>query len=186
MTARQHDRILAAARTLVAETGYAATTMEAIAAAAGVGKPTLYRWWPNRAALVHEAVLDGVSTRAVPDTGSLAGDLREIVDQVVEFFDQPLVREAWLGSITELRDDREALAAAYRAFLRPAVDAITARLRTAAERGDCRADVEPSVVLDVLLGAGIAGLVVPGDRPPTRRRADALVELLLDGLRPAN
>ncbi len=184
MGARQHDHILDAARQLVAEVGYAATTMEAIAARAAVGKPTLYRWWPNRAALVHEAVLDHAEATPVPDTGSLAGDLRGFVEGAVAFFDRPLVREAWLGAVTELRDDRDALAAADAAFLRPAAEELRRRLAAAVDRGECRADAEPTVVLDVLLGACMAALLVPGRRPPRARRVDALVELLLRGLAP--
>ena len=50
-----HDAILAAATELVAEEGYAAASIEAIARRAGAGKQTVYRWWPSRAALLAEA-----------------------------------------------------------------------------------------------------------------------------------
>ena len=48
---RAHAEALRAAVELVAELGYAKVSMEAIAKRAGVGKPTLYRWWPNKASL---------------------------------------------------------------------------------------------------------------------------------------
>lgn len=182
MSARQHDHILASARELLGDVGYGATTMEGIAARAAVGKPTLYRWWPNRAALVHEAILDGAIGASVPDTGSLAGDVRAFVEGTVAFFDRPLVREAWLGAVVELRDDGAALANAHARFLRPAAGAFRRRLQAAVERGECRPDVEPSVVLDTVLGACMAALIVPGRRPPRARRVDALVGLVLRGL----
>ena len=56
------DRILAATAELLSEGGFQAVTMEAVAARAGVAKTTLYRWWPNRAAVA----LDCVSARMTP------------------------------------------------------------------------------------------------------------------------
>ncbi|MBA2282438.1 MAG: TetR/AcrR family transcriptional regulator [Acidimicrobiia bacterium] len=161
--ARRHDDILAAARALVTDAGYSATTMEAIAARAGVGKPTLYRWWPNRAALVHEALVADLA--AAPVT-----DLRGFVAGVLGFFDRPLVRRAWLGAVAELADDPAALAAAHQAFLRPAARELQAVL--AGSAADAR------LVLDVVIGAGIAGLVVPGARRSRASRIDALTALL--------
>lgn len=181
MAARQHDHILDVARTLVADAGYDATTMEGIALKAGVGKPTLYRWWPNRAALVHEAIVENVARTPFPDTGSLRGDLHGFVAGAVEFFEEPLVREAWLGCIAELRAGG-AIEEANARFLQPAADQLRQRLRAAVRRGEARPDADPQVVLDVLLGACIAGLIVPGKRPVRAKRVDAVVELVLRGV----
>jgi AcrR family transcriptional regulator len=57
-------KILAATAELLSEGGFQTVTMEAVAARAGVAKTTLYRWWPNRAALA----LDCVSARMTPIT----------------------------------------------------------------------------------------------------------------------
>src|SRR6185295_10744759 len=51
--------ILRAARALLAEGGPAAVTMEGVAARAGVGKPTVYRWWPDRHAVAMAALMEG-------------------------------------------------------------------------------------------------------------------------------
>ncbi|CAN5897087.1 TetR/AcrR family transcriptional regulator [soil metagenome] len=59
------EKILAATAELLAEGGLPTVTMEAVAARAGVAKTTLYRWWPNRAAVA----LDCVSARMTPITG---------------------------------------------------------------------------------------------------------------------
>ncbi|MGC7098554.1 TetR/AcrR family transcriptional regulator [Amycolatopsis lurida] len=50
--------ILSAAMELVTESGYAKTSIEGIAARAGVGKQTIYRWWPSKAAVIFDALLD--------------------------------------------------------------------------------------------------------------------------------
>src|SRR5258708_30680206 len=61
-SAAAQEKILAATAELLSEGGFQAVTMEAVAARAGVAKTTLYRWWPNRAAVA----LDCVSARMTP------------------------------------------------------------------------------------------------------------------------
>ncbi|MCC3374146.1 TetR/AcrR family transcriptional regulator [Cohnella sp. REN36] len=70
------EAVLTAVRQLLQTSAYKELTMEGIAKAAGVGKPTLYRWWPNIASIV----MDMMTQQAhhdigVPDTGSLESDL---------------------------------------------------------------------------------------------------------------
>jgi AcrR family transcriptional regulator len=69
--------ILAATLELAAEHGPRGIHMDAIAKRAGVSKETLYRWWRSKTEVVLEALADyGRATIPLPDTGSLAGDLR--------------------------------------------------------------------------------------------------------------
>jgi AcrR family transcriptional regulator len=71
-----HVAVLSAAVEIAGLRGYGGAKVEDIAAEAGVGKPTIYRWWPNKAALFIEAYCKLVpSDIAAEDTGSLAGDL---------------------------------------------------------------------------------------------------------------
>lgn len=73
--------ILQAALDLIAEVGYRNTTIEAIAARAGAGKQTIYRWWPGKADLVLDAVTtDAARVIPVPDTGDLRADLTAFLD----------------------------------------------------------------------------------------------------------
>jgi AcrR family transcriptional regulator len=68
------EKILAATAELLSEGGFQAVTMEAVAARAGVAKTTLYRWWPNRAAVA----LDCVSARMAPIAdGQRSGSYRK-------------------------------------------------------------------------------------------------------------
>lgn len=67
-TAR-HRTILDAARTCVIRDGYAAVTIEAVAAEAGAGKQTIYRWWPTKAALYVEVYTEIVSRQALAAPG---------------------------------------------------------------------------------------------------------------------
>jgi AcrR family transcriptional regulator len=68
--------ILAATMGLLRETGYAAFTMDAVAARAGTGKQTIYRWWSSKGALALDALLEEANAQIpAPETGTLAGDL---------------------------------------------------------------------------------------------------------------
>ena len=79
--ARRNERsrraILAAAIALIGELGYDQVSIEAIAKRAGVGKQTIYRWWPSKGAVVLEALDDSLATVVdFPDTGDIVEDLR--------------------------------------------------------------------------------------------------------------
>jgi AcrR family transcriptional regulator len=76
---------------VLAESGYAALTMDAVAAAAGVGKATIYRRWRTKSDLVADAVAE-LSEMSIepPDTGSLEGDLRVLLHWLVDAVNGPL------------------------------------------------------------------------------------------------
>ena len=85
--------ILDAAFELVGEVGYAKLTMEGIAARAGVGKQTIYRWWPSKGAVLFDAFLalseDAEGVPALPDTGDLAADLKLVLRATVAELNDP-------------------------------------------------------------------------------------------------
>jgi AcrR family transcriptional regulator len=77
--------ILAATAELLAERGYDHLSIEGIAARAGVGKQTIYRWWPSKGAVIAECLLEGMllSNRLrLPDTGDIRRDLTTWVETV--------------------------------------------------------------------------------------------------------
>jgi AcrR family transcriptional regulator len=70
--------ILQATATLIAEGGYDRLTMEGIAARAGVGKQTIYRWWPSKGAVTAECLLEGMLLPGqldIPNSGNVRNDL---------------------------------------------------------------------------------------------------------------
>src|SRR5215475_466986 len=76
--------ILDATQDLLIEHGFAATTVEAVARAAGTGKAAVYRRWPAKIDLVVAAVQALQSPPSVPDTGTLRGDLLACADHFVQ------------------------------------------------------------------------------------------------------
>jgi AcrR family transcriptional regulator len=86
---RRREAILAAAVALVAEVGYDRMTVDALAARAGVSKPTIYRRWPGGKS---EIIVDAIRSKReagsqVPDTGSLRGDLIAYIRGATAGFD---------------------------------------------------------------------------------------------------
>ena len=104
---RRREAILQASIDLVAEVGYDRMTVEALAARAGVSKPTIYRRWPGGK---KEIIVDAIRSRnadagALPDTGSLRGDLMALFGLVIDTIDE----DAHLagGLISQLRASEE-------------------------------------------------------------------------------
>src|SRR5688572_32352681 len=82
--------IRAAILRLLAEVGYGALTMDAVASEAGVGKATIYRRWRTKQDLVVDTISDLNRAEAEPpDTGSLEGDLRSMMHQMVSMITGP-------------------------------------------------------------------------------------------------
>src|ERR1022692_1427060 len=72
---------------LLAQKGFSELTIEAVAAHASVGKATVYRWWPNKAALIADAFASSTTRRLhFPDTGSVRTDMSQQMRQVVKVF----------------------------------------------------------------------------------------------------
>jgi len=90
-SAAAREAILDATAALFDRVGYDHLTIEGIAREAGVGKQTIYRWWPSRGALVAECL---VGRRLfpdfdVPDTGDLLADLDTWLDTVLGVIEAP-------------------------------------------------------------------------------------------------
>jgi AcrR family transcriptional regulator len=154
--------VLAAARELLVEVGYAGTTVDGIARRAGVSRPAIYRRWPSKALLVHEAVFpDDVAAPPVPR--SFADEIARLVRGSLAVFASPPARAAIPGLMTEMRNDptlREVFAArleheARRHF----ADDV---LAPAADGGDARAGLDANTVFDALTGAVLYATCVRG------------------------
>ncbi|MEN0024665.1 MAG: TetR/AcrR family transcriptional regulator [Microbacterium sp.] len=86
------EAILDATARLFHNRGYDRLTIEGIAKEAGVGKQTIYRWWPSRGALIGECLAEGRLIPVdfvVPDTGDLAADVEAWLRSVLSILDAP-------------------------------------------------------------------------------------------------
>ncbi|MFC9894419.1 TetR/AcrR family transcriptional regulator [Nocardia sp. NPDC127579] len=152
---RARAAILNAATELIRELPYGKLSIEAIASRAGVGKQTIYRWWPSKGAVVFDAMLEldsGPDGLVLPNTGDIRADLLELVRGSVAALTDPGFESFLRAIYIEIQQDR-ALGALYRErLLLPQRAAITERLTAGIESGELRTDLNPELALDLLLG----------------------------------
>jgi AcrR family transcriptional regulator len=144
--------ILEAALALAAERGPGAITMEAIAQRAQVSKDTLYRWWRSRTEVVLEALGGyGDEVIPVPDTGSLAGDLRAFLRATAKALD-PATRQLLRALAAGAASDPAFAETVRRQFLARRRTALAAILERAAARGELAED-RVTTVVDLVFGS---------------------------------
>jgi AcrR family transcriptional regulator len=159
---RCDDAIVDATAVLLAEVGYDALTMDAVAQRAGVAKTTLYRRWPSKPQLVADALAIRAESR-VPsrDTGDLRADLIAHLQAVRDGFGTPTGR-AVLGVLAAAHRLPELAAVVRERFVAARRGAIGRLLDAAASRGEARADLQVDLVIDLLVGPLYYRLLVSG------------------------
>jgi AcrR family transcriptional regulator len=127
---------------VLAESGYAALTMDAVASAAGVGKATIYRRWRTKSELVADAVAE-LSEKSIepPDTGSLEGDLRLLLHWLVDAVNGPL-GAATLSLLSALPHEPEL----REAFHSGPMEVWSSTFRQVWERAEARGEVQPAAL----------------------------------------
>lgn len=163
-SATAHHAILEATWAEVVEKGYAGLTVEGIAARAGVGKQTLYRWWPSKAAVLLEALNErGRQTAEFPDTGDVAADLTGQIAGVAEFLaaDGGVVFRALLAAA---QSDAQLAEDIRGQLIEPRAHACAERLAKAQADGEIRADVDPADIVE-LAYAPLYYRLILGTRP---------------------
>ncbi len=145
--------ILRSTLKLLEHTGFPDLSIEAIAADAGVGKATVYRWWPNKGALVVDAFASSSEDELhFPDTGSVQRDMSLQMNQFLGILRTRRGRTvaAMLGAG---QSDPELLESFRERFLRKRRQEAYQTLRRGIERGELPRSLDLDLVLDVLYGA---------------------------------
>jgi AcrR family transcriptional regulator len=180
---KARQSVLDAMRAALSAGAYDTVTIEGLAAEAEVSKQTIYRWWPSKAAILGEALLEGSVPAAdvvVPYTADLAGDLR-----------------AWFSAMSTSLSDGEGVAIARALIVVTATDPslgaslnerlaapirawVEGRLALAVSAGQVRADADAGVIADQFVAmASYAALL---GRPLSDERVEATVDVLLRGI----
>ena len=157
--------------------------MDAVAARAGVSKPTLYLRFPSKPALVFEAVFGRTKAMADPDTGELARDLRIAYSWVLDEFAAAEARAALPGLLGELAASRELRDLVRASVLDPEYSRVRVMLERGQARGELRTGVDLDLVIDVFTGTLLArGTLL--DRTIDHAFADNLIALITQGMAP--
>lgn len=177
--------ILEAALALARDEGWTGVSIEGIAARAGVGKRTIYRWWPSKGAVVLDAYVSRL--RDTPHMSAQAASTEDLRADLVL-----MLNETWgmvsdslpllAALIGEAQHDRDLAGQLWEQLIAPSSEPVQARIRLAQDQGEITADVDPFRAAELVYGQIYLRLLVT----PKHLDADFLedcVDLALHGLR---
>jgi AcrR family transcriptional regulator len=175
--------ILQSTLELLKQFGFNDLSIESIAGHAGVGKATVYRWWPNKAALVVDAFVSVVDAELrYPSTGPAEKAFREQMERWIPIFNSPLgkVIAAVIGAG---QSDPEIIEAFRAHWVEPRRREARELLKQSMKAGEIRCDIDPDTILDILYGPLYLRLMVHHE-PLTLELVDKIFAMVLPGLRP--
>ena len=168
-------RILDATRDLICERGATRVSINEIAAHAGVSKPTIYRWWPSKAAVVFDALEREIKANSPPpNTGTAYGDVRIQVQRVVKLMNSPL-RAILRELIVETFGDDEVAEQFRTLFFAERRRQGAATVQAGIDIGELRPDLDPEIIGDLLYSPLWLRMII-GHQPLTPKAVDKLLD----------
>ena len=179
---RLRQTILKAALDLVLEVGFRAVSVEAIAAKTRVGKSTIYRWWPNKAAVIMDAFIGELSAASrFPENESAVERLRLQMQNTAKAF-RGRIGALVRALLAEAQFDPE-LAKAFREnWTLPRRKLVHEILQEAIQQGGVRADIEIEAAIDAFY-APIYYRLQMGTGPISEAYIDTVFQQAMQGQR---
>ncbi|MFK0194082.1 TetR/AcrR family transcriptional regulator [Kitasatospora sp. NPDC090308] len=170
--------VLHAADDLLAEQGFAALTVEAIARRAGVAKQTIYRWWPSKVEILLDTLIeDSAKTLPVPADRPTAAAVRGYLHDFARFLDRDPAGKVLLTLLAQAQHDPGTAASLHRRHLGPRRAQERAWLAAAADAGELAPALDLDAVLDALTGPLVYAAMTGAPARP--ELVDTLVDRLL-------
>jgi AcrR family transcriptional regulator len=145
--------VVHAADDLLVERGFAAVTIEGIAARAGVAKQTIYRWWPSKVEILLDSLLDDASSAlTAPDSGPAAEAARRYLRGLARFLAEEPAGKVLLALMGEAQHDPATALLFHQRFLDPQRETERAMLDRGVAAGELPADLDIDTVLDAVCG----------------------------------
>ncbi|HET6154315.1 MAG TPA: TetR/AcrR family transcriptional regulator [Marmoricola sp.] len=166
-----------AALELLAEVGYERLTIDAVAARAQAGKPTIYRRWPGKAELVVDALNNARRVPEIADTGSLRGDLAAFAASVTNAEGRFGAR-LMIGMVNALSHDADLRRVFSGGFVAPRTAAVRVVFERAVARGEMSGAHDLDLIARILPALALQQLVTSGQMPTAafvRRVIDEIV-----------
>lgn len=174
--------ILEAAEAVLLEGGLSGFTIEAVAKRAHAGKPTIYRWWPSKAALLLDVYhRHKHSNFTYIDTGTIRGDLKDYLLSLIDAWRKETTGAIFRSLVAEAQADpatSEALATYMAERRRQAGEMI----RRGQARGEVRPDAEPEIVTEMIAAFAWSRLLT-NRLEMSEAEIEAFLDLLLAGIR---
>jgi AcrR family transcriptional regulator len=148
---RTREVVLEATIALIVESGYGAVNIEAVAARSGVAKSTIYRHWPSRLDLVHDAFAELKPPITIPTEGSV----HDRVVQMLEILAEGIASSTWSRCLPALIDAAERDPEArelHRRIARTGRQALVDVLVDGQKRGELPVDMDPGLMAEALAG----------------------------------
>ena len=177
------SRILEAALEVLENTCFTNATTDAIAERAGASKATIYRWWPNKAAVFIEALREATAQELpFPDTGDLREDVRLQLQNFVKLLTGPRGK-TFKAFLAAAQSDPEVAEAFRSVWIKPRREQTKAVLKSHQKAGRLPPRIDLETVLDLLYGPFYFRLLA-GHAPLSAAFASAIADLALQGLAP--
>lgn len=179
---RSRRAILDAAAKLLIDRGYADITIEGVAAEAGVGKTTIYRWWSTKAAIYIDLYSE-LASQVVPppDTGSVERDLTLLVQGAFKLYRDTAAGLALAGIVAEAQSSATISNIVRTQFVPSRRHVTLVILRRAVKRGEISTDIDLEVVSELITGA-VWFYLLAGEGSLTARRGGQLVKTIMVGI----
>ena len=177
--------ILRSTLKILSQSGFSNFKIEEVAEKAAVGKATVYRWWPNKGALIADAfALSTTRKLRFPDTGSVYSDMSQQMRQLIKVFRSRTGRIV-SAILAAGQTDKDLIEAFRERFLWPRRREAYRTLRRAMARGELRSDADLDLILDSLYGPIYMRFLIQHDRL-TPEFVEHLCALVLRGARPSS
>ncbi|AFY61210.1 TetR/AcrR family transcriptional regulator [Synechococcus sp. PCC 6312] len=156
---QSHQAILKATIELLAEVGFDAMSIDAIATHAGVGKTTIYRRYSGKEELVADAIESLRQDIVIPDTGYLWSDLDELINSAAQITLSPLGRQTVAMIISTASKNSQFAQIYWTKYMQPRRKAFAVVLERAKVRNEVQADLDAGLVFDMMSGIMLHTLV---------------------------
>jgi AcrR family transcriptional regulator len=174
--------IVDAALELLAERGFQAATIEAIAERAGVGRNTIYRRWASKEELIVDALQELFVDLDFQEDGDVYSLLLDWIRDFVRVFGDPLYGRILPVVLGELQQNPDFARVYSEQIVQPRYDALLEFLRAAVERGDLHPDADPEQIVDLLAAPPFVRALPVGLPPVSERYAEELLETIWRGI----
>jgi AcrR family transcriptional regulator len=142
--------MLQATLALLAEVGFEAMSIEAIAARAGVGKTTIYRRYSGKEELVADAIESIREEMTIPDTGSLSGDINALIENAAQTVLSPLGRQATAMIVGSAASNHKFAHIYWEKYLKPRREAFSVVIERAKVRNEVETSLDAGLVFDAM------------------------------------
>jgi AcrR family transcriptional regulator len=179
---RIDEAVIAATRELLVAQGYSALSLTAVAARAGTSTPAIYRRWPTKAHLVHEAAFSMDPSARFASSGDLEADVRALAAGGAALFSDAVVRAALPGLIGDLSQHPELHEQLMSRLWGSQVEAVQEALDRAVERGAAKPGVQALHLLSLIGGSALLSVVTPSGEKLDAAWVEEISAIVLDGI----